>query len=444
MLTLLAFIPTLLQSTTAATPVDLEPAWHGTVVADAGDADLDGSTDILVGAYFEGSDDKRGRVRLFSGKTGKLLHTLQGEAGETLFGIAVAGGGDTDSDTAGDFIVGAPLEQAGGKSTGVVRVYSGRSGQLLRKIEGTGAGEWYGYAVNSAGDVDQDGVADLVAGGPQAACERGGACGVVRVFSGRTGSLVHEWRGDAPGDLFGCSVDNAGDTDGDGSTDIVVGAWGGDYVRWYSGRTGEILHEVRGTTKAGRFGWSVRRAGDTNQNGMGDVVVGIPGGLPEAARVYSGRDAKLLITIERPTKPGQEGWNYGIAVDGAGDVNGDGFDDLIVGDSGYPERIFDTTSRPMTPLLVRFREGLARKGVVRILSGNGGKELRRIEGDSNDDRFGVSVSAAGDVDQDGAADFVVGTGREATYLARIYSGRSGKVVHELKADEPKAPGKSKK
>jgi glycosylphosphatidylinositol phospholipase D len=162
-------------------------------------------------------------------------------------------------------------------------------------------------------------------------------------------------------------------------------------------------------------------------------VIGVPGGLPEAARVFAGRDAELLVTIERPMKSGQEGWSYGITVDGAGDANGDGFADIVVGDPGYPELLLDPTLRPLASLLVQYREKLARKGVVRVLSGKDGKELRKIEGEANDDRFGVSVSGAGDVDQDGMADIVVGTGRKSDYLARVYSGKSGKLLHELKA-----------
>ena len=138
--------------------------------------------------------------------------------------------------------------------------------------------------------------------------------------------------GAANGSRFGDSVAGAGDVNGDGFADVIVGARGAGSAYVYSGADGTVLRRFDGVAAGDRLGSSVAGAGDVNRDGFADVIVGAPradaGGMDEAgsAYVYSGKDGTLLWQFD-----GAREYAYlGSSVDGAGDVNRDGFADLIV------------------------------------------------------------------------------------------------------------------
>jgi FG-GAP repeat len=150
-------------------------------------------------------------------------------------------------------------------------------------------------------------------------------------------------------------------------------------------------HEVpKPTTPPGdsagdQFGWSVAGAGDVNKDGYADVVVGArfddnKGKNSGSARVFSGKDGKVLYTFDGDRAYDQ----FGAAVAGAGDVDRDGYADLLI---GMP---------------------YASYGGARVLSGKTGAVLQTFRGDGALDYFGWSVAAVGDVNKDGRVDFVVG------------------------------------
>ncbi len=418
-------------------PIVAEPTRYGATVDSAGDLDLDGSSDILVGAWWHHPDaGSHGSVSAWSGRSGKVLFEVFGETEGGLFGLALGGAGDTNSDGAADFVVGAPFAADKRGVRGRVRLFSGRGGSVLHDLLGEEEGERFGWAARGAGDVNQDGFDDFVVGAPMGKAKRGDERpGVVRVYSGKNAKLLHTWYGAADGDVFGHTVDGAGDVDGDGSDDLLVGAFGGGYVRVYSGRKGEVLHTFEPARPNSGFGWIARSAGDTIQDGVSDLIVGVPWGEPLAARVYSGKKGEPLLSFDRSEAPDDEGWSFGMAVDGAGDVNGDGFADLIVGDPGFPGVLAELDGRPLSPFQQRVRAKLARAGRARVFSGHDGELLHEFEGSAPDDWFGVSVAAAGDVNQDGSGDVVIGAGRDADYQARVFSGLDGKLLLTLSLGE---------
>ena len=419
-----------------ADAIDLEPTWFGTAVDGAGDVDLDGYGDIIVGAWwFKAHRGAQGRVVVFSGHTGEVLQSIDGPEEGALFGLSVAGAGDVDDDGAGDFLIGSPLSAASGRPAGSVRLYSGRTGKLLRVVEGGRKSRLFGLSIAGVGDANQDGFDDFAVGAPGGELDGSGeGMGSVQLFSGKNGKRLEEWKGEEDGDGFGWSVDGAGDVNGDGSDDVVVGAWGGEYVRILSGSNGKLLQEFQADPAGGRYGFDVAGAGDVDQDGFGDVLVGIPWGNPTGALAVSVKRERDLYTLQRSLETGREGWSFGVSVDGAGDVNADGFADLIVGDPGFPANLRDASGSRLAPFLARVRGSVVRPGRAAVYSGNGGELMYTLRGDADDDRFGVRVRGAGDVDQDGRSDVVVASGAGEGILARVYSGHDGKLMYELRLE----------
>jgi hypothetical protein len=160
----------------------------------------------------------------------ELVLTLAGDSQGDLFGLGAAWIGDVDGDDRPDFAVGA---QAGG----YVHVYSGNDGSKLYTLTGGSASENF-FCARAAGDVDRDGCPDIIVGASQASSQQGYA----RVFSGRDGTTLYTFRGDAAQDYFGSSATGAGDVNADGYADLIVGsqnralAGNAGYARVFSGK----------------------------------------------------------------------------------------------------------------------------------------------------------------------------------------------------------------
>jgi len=313
----------------------------GFAVAGAGDVDHDGFADVIVGAPLNNASTSRGgSAFVFSGRTGALLWEFDGDATAAEFGGAVAGAGDVNADGYADLVIGAYYANLSGERAGRVRVFSGAEGCELYAFLGVAPFVALGGSVAGAGDVDHDGYADFIVGAIGA--QVGGVnVGIARVYSGRDGSVLHEFHGEASGDQFGRSVASAGDVDGDGFADLVVGAphnaangtdAGAVYV--FSGRTGALLFAKHGHAANIQFGWSVASAGDVDGDGHADVLVGAnlddsgsdPNDNSGSVRVLSGLDgSELLVFTGSPQD------RLGTSVSNAGDVNADGRTDFILG-----------------------------------------------------------------------------------------------------------------
>jgi hypothetical protein len=393
----------------------LESELHGTALYDhlgfaaasLGDLDGDGIDDFAVAAPMDHpTATGTGLVRAYSGIDLAILWTRAGSLVAGDYGHALARIGDLDGDGLDDLLVGAPdMDDTGGHdsgSAGRVEVLSGASGNSIHLLLGEAAFDAFGLDVAALGDIDGDGIDDFTVGAP--GDNHGGIdAGSVRVCSGATGAELYTVRGIQPGGALGASVAGTGDVDGDGVGDLLVGAplydgsltdSGGAFL--YSGASGALLWSAFGAHYNARFGVSVAGVGDLDLDGTPDFAIGAPSYL-ERVYAYSGASRGLLFAAQGPSDS-----YFGACVVGVGDVDLDGRGDLLV---GAPDGdVYGGHS-----------------GSAYLISGADGSELGLVFGEPNS-RFGKAVHHLGDVDGDGRDEIgVFASGHLAKGRLRIYS-----------------------
>lgn len=375
----------------------------------------------------------------------RIIHKWSGEAAGDQFGWTARRVGDLDNDQVIDFVATAPTHA---KGAGKIYVYSSKSGKQLFAITGK-PGDRLGNSAVGLGDVNGDDISDLIAGAPNSAGK-----GAVFVYSGKDGSTLRTIRGTTASGQFGYEVSELGDVDGDSVPDYIVGEMAGNgkakssgRVIAYSGKTGDVLFELRGERTGDGFGNAVAAAqtkpgefllavgaqnagprkrgrvyvyeivnskpklkfkieGDKNSVNLGQMFISFPGdldgdGTPDVYAsdfsdntkangggkvvVHSGQSGKELLAIHGTVA----GEGLGTSPSDAGDVDGDGIGDLVVG-------------------AWQNREGATSGGKVYLYSAAGnGKLLRSWTARQAGDTLGFDACGIGDVDGDGNVDFLL-------------------------------------
>ncbi len=353
---------------------DRYTALVGASVASAGDIDGDGIDDLLVGAPEDpevGTSAGKAYLALGGGTSDAHLRTdaratWRGEATYSYAGQAVAGGRDYDGDGIPEVVIGVYRDNDGAYEAGAAFVFSGAttgrvaisSASAWAQLRGEGSEHRAGQVLAPAGDVDGDGREDLLVGAPGRNEYTGRSYLVTTVGAGSASlsTATANFNGESAYDYAALAVHGAGDIDGDGFGDLVFGALGDDDAGSDAGAAYLVFGPVTGTT------------------------------------TLASADAKLTGVAA--------GDEAGCAVSGGGDVDGDGYDDLVVGATGG-----GTYGAAYLVL-----------GPVSGTSSLAGADARM---DGTIGRLGSAVAVDGDLDGDGHADVAVANNTESTYTGSV-------------------------
>jgi hypothetical protein len=340
----------------------------------------------------------------------KILREWDGEAMNDQFGWIARPIGDVDGDGITDIVTSAPGTPGPGTTApGRVYLYSTKTGKLLWKVDGTG-NDRLGTGVEGAGDTNKDGVPDLIASAPGA--------GHAYVYSGKDGHVLFTMTAEDPADNFGAHASGVGDVNGDGYDDVIVGAprnaatgagTGRAYV--YSGKDGKVLLTLSGEHAGDGFGAAV--AGGRRGSRV-FLIVGAPG----AGGTHSGRSYVYTSLTQTPAFV-IDSDETGAALGGMflsvlGDADGDRIPDI------YASDFTNSAKGPST-------------GRIYVHSGKDGHRLLTLTGEGAGEGFGIGPANAGDVNHDGHEDLIVGAWQYAGAApsggrAYLYSGKDGALL----------------
>ncbi|MCK6448896.1 MAG: VCBS repeat-containing protein [Planctomycetes bacterium] len=362
----------------------------GGAVASVGDVDGDGRADVLSARV--SSLHPQGRVRLVSSATGVTLVALDGPSAGDGYGAALAAERDLDGDGKPDFVVGAPNAVGTPGILPAARAYSA-NGTLLWTATGLAATR-FGAALAVGGDLDGDGVGEVLVGAPD---DGANAAGAVHVLSGASGNRLYSHVSPGPSDgEFGFALAFLGDLDGDGVDDYAIGdphtaGSSAGAVAVISGASAATMRTLTAPA-GGQFGGALARAGDVDGDGVGELVVGAPAEFVGSftsgvVRLYSGASGVLIFT----TLAKQQGLTFGRSVAGLGDYDRDGLADYAA------------------QLPAMYVGGVVKNfGAAQVISGANGLVIAELD-------FGSTgpLASVGDVNFDGVPDVAIG-GHAAT------------------------------
>jgi len=414
-------------------PLSTSPDWisegnqtdaaFGYSVSTAGDVNGDGYSDVIIGAFlYDNGQTDEGRAFVYNGSNLGLLSmatwTAEGNQTNAHFGCSVSTAGDVNNDGYSDVIVGAKIFDNDQVDEGRVFVYYGSIlGLSLNPswtAESNQGGSQFGFTVSTAGDINNDNYSDVIIGSPlydNGVLDEGRAFVYYGSPTGLSGAANWTAESNQQTALFGYSVSTAGDVNGDGYSDVIIGSnrydtpildEGRAFI--YYGSSGGLSLTPNWASESNPsaffvyYGNSVSTAGDVNDDGYSDVIVGAyswDNVEPDEGKVfvYHGSSAGISTTANWAVESNQAYARFGNSVSTAGDVNNDGYSDVIVGASEYDNG--------------ESNEGRA---FVYFGSSTGLSSLPGWTAESNqaNSLFGVSVASAGDVNNDNYSDVIVG------------------------------------
>ena len=363
-----------------------------------------------------------------------------GDKVNNWFGASVASAGDVNGDGYADILIGAPKNDDGGTDAGITFLILGKeSGWSLNQkpstmdasFRGEDDGDASGYSIAGAGDVNGDGYDDILIGA-YGDDDGGSFAGITYLIFGKASGWSRNmdlsnsnasFIGEAAGDYSGFSVDGAGDVNGDGYDDILIGAHLNDEgIGMKIGQTYLIFGKPTGWAMdtdlsnsnasfglvGGRSGYSVAGAGDINRDGYSDILIGAP--TNSSGGYYSGQTYIILgkktgwqmdtnLSKSDASYYGENAYDEaGSSVAGIGDVNGDGYNDILIGAHNNDEGGQDTGQ---TYLILGKASGWSMG--VNLSSANAS-----FIGEELSDLSGWSIARTGDVNADGFDDFLIG------------------------------------
>jgi hypothetical protein len=336
----------------------------------------------------------------------KVIHELTGEAKGDQFGWIARRIGDVDGDKVNDFVTSAPTHSVEGKPAGRVYVYSGKNARLLWTQTGPSGGR-LGLGIEAAGDVNADRIPDVIASAPGA--------GKAYVYSGKDGKLLLTLGSGDQSETFGRHVSGTGDINGDGHSDLIVGAPGNNaagqgagraYV--YSGKDGSVL-----LTLDGEKSWRCLRK-------LGIRIRGQAPDLSDRRRSNAGPEQRPRLRLRRTYKQAK----FIVEADETGAQLGAMFLS-VVGDINREQR--------RTSTLRISRTARSATGRIYVHSGADGRRLLTLTGEAANDGFGIGSADAGDVNHDGYDDLIVGAWQHSGAARSggkvyLYSGKDGSLM----------------